>query len=221
MLCTNGAEIVAVAVATAVGLPLPLRPLQILFLNLVTDVFPALALGVGKGHSHVMERPPRAPSESLLMRGHWFAIAGWSVLVAGCVLGALSAAVFRLQMDTTTAVTVSFLTLAFAKLWFVLNLRERGTRWWDNEVVRNGWVWGATALCIVLLLAAVYAPGLSTLLKTQPPSLDGWLWLLGMSLVPAVVGQFALALWNPARDLLQEWFGTFPPENEANHEKSK
>ena len=204
MLCTNVAEILAVAAATLIGLPLPLRPLQILFLNVVTDVFPALALGVGKGDPRIMDRPPRSPKESLLTRGHWAAIGGWSVLVAACVLGALSVATFALGFDTAAAVTVSFLTLGFAKLWFVLNLRDPDTRPWDNDVVRNGWVWGATGLCTGVLLAAVYAPGLSTLLSTRPPGRDAWLCLLGMSLVPLVVGQAVLAAWKPARRLLHD-----------------
>jgi Ca2+-transporting ATPase len=96
-------------------------------------------------------------------------------------------------LDTVTAVTVSFLTLACAKLWFVFNLRDPDSRIWDNDVVRNGWVWGAIVLCAGLLLAAVYAPGLSTLLKTRSPGPDGWLCVLGMSLVPFVAGQIILA----------------------------
>ena len=192
MLCTNVAEILAVAIAAVVGLPLPLRPLQILFLNLVTDVFPALALGVGRGDPRVMDRPPRSPNESLLTRGHWLAIGGWSSLVAACVLGALSVATYGLELDTATAVTVSFLTLAFAKLWFVLNLRDPDSRFWDNDVIRNGWVWGATLLCTFLLLSAVYAPGLSQLLHTRPPGFNGWLCIAGMSLVPLLLGQARL-----------------------------
>jgi Ca2+-transporting ATPase len=196
MLCTNVAEILVVAIATVGGLPLPLRPLQILFLNVVTDVFPALALGVGKGNPRVMDRAPRDPKESLLTTGHWLAIGGWSALVAVCVLGALSLATFTLELDTVTAVTVSFLTLAFSKLWFVFNLRDADSRLWSNDVVRNGWVWTAIVLCAGLLLAAVYAPGLSTLLRTRSPGSVGWLCVLGMSLVPFVVGQAILILWK-------------------------
>jgi Ca2+-transporting ATPase len=196
MLCTNVAEILAVAIAAVVALPLPLRPMQILFLNVITDVFPALALGVGKGDPSVMNRPPRSPDESVITRHHWAAIGGWSALVATCVLVALSIATTALGFDTRRAVTVSFLTLAFAKLWFVVNLRSRGSTLWNNDIVRNGWVWGALGLCIVLLLAAVYAPGLSTLLKTEPPGRWGWLCVLGMSLVPLIVGQIALEVWK-------------------------
>lgn len=199
MLCTNVAEILAVAIAAVVGLPLPLRPLQILYLNVITDVFPALALGVGKGNVGIMDRPPRDPKEALLTRGHWMATAGWSGLIAMCVLVALSLADFALGLETAAAVTVSFLTLGFAKLWFVLNLRDLTTRIWNNEIVRNRWIWGAIGLCVALLLLAVYAPGLATLLKTQSPGWNGWLCVAAMSAVPVVVGQTLLTVWNAVR----------------------
>jgi Ca2+-transporting ATPase len=189
MLSTNVAEILAVTFAAITHLPLPLRPLQILFLNVITDVFPALALGVGQGDSEVMDRPPRNAKEPLLARSHWTAIGGWSTLIAACVLGALAVAIFALEMDSLHAVTVSFLTLAFAKLWFVFNLRDPGSRLVANDVARNPWVWGAIALCVALLLAAVYVPFLSAVLKTYPLGWAGWLTLLAISLVPVLVGQ--------------------------------
>ena len=192
MLCTNVAEIVAVTLATVAGLPLPLTPLQILFLNVVTDVFPALALGVGRGDPDVMDRSPRGSGEPLLTSGHWMAIGGWSVLVAACVLAALSIAVFVVGLDEAVAVTVSFLTLGLAKLWFVLNLRDPAASVWNNDIVRNGWVWASVALCVALLLAAVYIPGLSTLLGARRPGLAGWACALSISFVPVVLGQAAL-----------------------------
>jgi Ca2+-transporting ATPase len=200
MLCTNVAEILAVAIAAVVGIPLPLRPLQILFLNVVTDVFPALALGVGKGDQKVMDKPPRKIDEPLLTSGHWAAIGGWSCLMAACVLGALSFASFVLNLETVTAVTISFLTLGFAKLWFVFNLRAPGTRLWDNDIVRNGWIWASIALCTGLLVAAGEAPLLSPLLKTRSPGMVGWLWILGMSLIPFLVGQTLSVFRKPEEE---------------------
>jgi P-type Ca2+ transporter type 2C len=190
MLCTNLAEILVVTLASLAQAPIPLRPLQILFLNVLTDVFPALALGVGAGSRDVMNRPPRDPRESVLTRHHWLAIGGWSVVIGACVLGALSLALMWLGFDEMKAITVSFLTLAFAKLWFVLNLRDRGSSVWNNDVVRNPWIWGSLILCSGLLLVAVYWPPLSGVLQTERPGLNGWLLILGVSSIPALLGAF-------------------------------
>jgi P-type Ca2+ transporter type 2C len=193
MLCTNVAEVIAVAVASAAGgftnLPLPLLPLQILYLNVVTDVFPALALGMGKGEPDVMKHKPRPRNEPVLTRAHWSTIGGWSVLVAACVLGALIVAFYLLGFEQRQAVTASFLTLAFGKLWFVFNLRSPGSRLLDNDIIRNPYIAGSIALCAALLIAAVYLPGLSGVLKTQDPGFRGWLLVLGMSLIPFLLGQ--------------------------------
>jgi Ca2+-transporting ATPase len=193
MLCTNVAEVLVVAVAAAAGglisLPLPLLPLQILYLNVITDVFPAIALGVGRGEPDMMQRRPRPHDEPVLTRHHWSAVGGWAVMVGACVLAALIIAFHWLGFDQRQAVTVSFLTLAFSKLWFVFNLRNPGTGILDNDIVANPYIWGSILLCTLLLLAAVYLPGLSTLLKTSPLSWPGWTLLLGLSLVPALVGQ--------------------------------
>lgn len=189
MLCTNVAEVIAVSVAAVTGLPLPLRPLQILYLNVLTDVYPALALGVGPGPAHVMRQPPRAADEDVLTIHHWLRILGWSVLIAASVLGALIYAQRQLAMETDQAVTISFLTLAFSKLWFVLNLRDRESTLFDNDIFRNPWIWGATALCIGLLLLAVLLPPLANVLETTPLSLQGWSIPLLISLFPVLLGQ--------------------------------
>jgi Ca2+-transporting ATPase len=199
MLCTNVAEIIAVAAASAAGAPLPLLPLQILYLNVITDVFPALALGVGKGDERVMQRPPRDPQERILTRTHWLVIAAWGVVIAACVLGAMALAMQWLGMSQTVAVTISFITLGATKLWFVFNLRDSDSTLFSNTVVRNPFIWGSIALCIVLLLLAVYLPGLSGLLNTQNPGLNGWGLIGGMSLLPLVIGQIALAILGARR----------------------
>jgi Ca2+-transporting ATPase len=189
MLCTNVAEVIAVTLASLVGAPLPLRPLQILYLNVLTDAWPALALGVNKGHACVMDKPPRDSKESVLTGGHWWAIGGWGLLIAVCVLGALSLAMLWQRMKPIQAVTISFLTLGFAKLWFVFNLRDRASSLLRNDIVRNPAVWLATTLCAALLLASVYAPGLSGLLETQPPGVAGWGLIILLSALPFVIGQ--------------------------------
>ena len=78
----NVSEVMVVGLAALLGTTLPILPLQILFLNLVTDVFPALALGFGEGDEHVMDRPPRNPREPVVTRRHWAGITAHGVLLA-------------------------------------------------------------------------------------------------------------------------------------------
>ncbi|MGM0399935.1 MAG: cation-translocating P-type ATPase [Chloroflexota bacterium] len=194
LLSCNMAEIMVVGLASLVGAPLPILPLQILFLNLVTDVFPALALGVGKGDPHIMEHPPRDPEEPVLTRDHWLGIVGYGSLISVSVLGALALAILWLGMEEGQAVTVSFLTLAFAQLWHVFNMRAGDTRLFHNDIVQNPWVWGALILCTILLLMAIYLPGFATLLKVEYPGDDGWGLIVGLSFLPLVIGQIIKAI---------------------------
>lgn len=189
LLSGNVGEIMIVATALLVGAPLPILPLQILYLNMIGDVFPALALGIGKGDPSKMARPPRDPAESILTRQHWCAIAGYGLVIAAAVLGAFVLALEWLEMETKKAVTISFLSLAFARLWHVFNMRDSDTKFFRNDVTRNPFVWGALVLCSGLLMVAVYAPGLSLALHMVHPGKSGWFLIAGMSLVPLVIGQ--------------------------------
>jgi Ca2+-transporting ATPase len=189
LISCNVSEIAVVFLASLINAPLPIRPLQILFLNLVTDVFPALALGVGEGDPAVMKRPPRDPEEPILTRGHWSTIGAYGLIITISVLAALGLAFNWLGMKEEQAVTVSFLTLAFAQLWHVFNMRDKNSNILRNEVTGNRYVWAALALCTVLLLAAVYIPVLADVLGVVDPGLKGWALVLVMSLVPLAAGQ--------------------------------
>ena len=193
LLSCNVSEILIVGIASILNVPLPILPLQILFLNLVTDVFPALALGMGEGGPRVMDHPPRDPEEPIVGRAQWRAIAGFGVVITLSVFGALALAILALGATKEEAVTISFLTLAFVQIWHVFNMREPGTRFLKNNITRNPFIWAALVLCAGLLLIAVYVPGLASVMKLTPPSGLGWLVVIGMSLVPWVVGQVVLA----------------------------
>lgn len=196
LLSGNIGEIIAVASASVVGAPLPLLPLQILFLNAINDVFPALALGVGEGDPHAMQRPPRDSQEAILTRRHWGAIFGYGFLIAVPVLGGFALALnwFPTATETnqnpTQAVTISFLGLAFARLWHVFNMRNNDSGVLRNEVTRNRYVWMALVLCSILLLLAVYIPVIANVLSLSPPSFQGWLLILAISVLPVILGQF-------------------------------
>lgn len=144
---------------------------------------------MGEGEPGIMKQKPRPKEEAVLTNSHWLAIAGWSFIISTCVLVALALAIYQLGFEQEQAVTISFLTLAFGKLWFVYNLRAPGTGFFSNEIIENRYVAGSILLCIVLLLAAVYLPGLSDVLNTQDPGQSGWILLLVMSLIPFVIGQ--------------------------------
>jgi len=201
LMSCNVGEVAVVGLATAVGTQLPILPLQILFLNLVTDVFPALALGVGEGDETTMRQPPRDPSVPVLERRHWMGIAGYGSVFAASVLGALFWATHGLGLHGETAVTISFLTLAFGQLWHVFNMRDPHAPFFSNSVTRNRYIWGAVALCVLLLFGAVYLPVVADVMHIQPPSAAGWGIVALMSLLPLIVGQIVLAVrarWGDA-----------------------
>jgi Ca2+-transporting ATPase len=199
LLSCNVSELLVVALATAASAPLPILPLQILFLNLVTDVFPALALGVGAGEPDVMQRRPRPSDESILTRNHWIAVAVYGTVITAAVLGAFAAGLLWLEVSEEAAVTVSFLTLALAQLWHVFNMRDAGSGPLRNDVVRNTWVWGALLLCLLLVAAAVFVPSLAGVLGVVPLSGSAWALVIACSLFPLLVGQTGLALLRWSR----------------------
>ena len=197
LLSCNVSEVLLVTSASLVAAPLPILPLQILFLNLVTDVFPALALALGEGDPTVLDRPPRPADEPILDRRGWRWIAGFSSLITLSVLTVFAIALLGLGFDQRRAVSVSFLTLALAQLFHVFNLRDRGSHPLANDIVRNPWVWGAIVLCLTLLAAAVWLPPLAGVLEVVDPGPTGW-WLVVLgSMAPWALGQVWLELSGP------------------------
>ena len=186
LLSCNMSEILVVGLATLAGAPLPLLPLQILFLNLVTDVFPALALGVGPGRPDLMRRRPRPSSERILPRRYWIEIGLHGLIISLATLGAMFVAVLLLDFDVEHAITVAFSTIALAQMWHVFNMRGDMRRVFDNEISRNPWIWGALVLCLLLVLAAIYVPALSGVLRLADPGFAGWAVIILASLVPIV-----------------------------------
>jgi Ca2+-transporting ATPase len=189
LLSCNLSEIFVVGLASLSGMPLPILPLQILYLNLVTDVFPAFALGAGEGEADVMERQPRDPKEPLLPRRQWVAILAYGASITAATLASFMLSLTLLGLTPDRAVTISFLTLALSQLWHVFNMRNANTRFLRNEITRNRYVWAAIVLCLGLILGAVYIPGLAAILDLSAPTADGWYLAVGLSLGPWAIGQ--------------------------------
>jgi P-type Ca2+ transporter type 2C len=197
LLSCNLAEVLAVGLAILAGLPLPLMPLQILFLNLVNDVFPAFALAMGEGERDTLKRPPRDPKAPILGRAQWLAIMLYGIVLTAATFGALALAHFALGLDERAAVTVSFLTLAFAQLWHAFNMRDAQSGLFRNEVTRNPWLWAAIGVCTVLLASAAHVPSLAHILHLTSPSIEMWTLIAAMSLIPLFLGAIARALAGP------------------------
>jgi Ca2+-transporting ATPase len=166
-----------------------LLPLQILFLNLVTDVFPAFALGVGAGDDNILGRPPRDPAKPILTRSIWILIVVNGLAITGSTLGGFLIARNWLSLEGDAALTVSFLTLAFAQLWNIFNMRDPGAPMIRNDITRNPYVWGALALCTGLLLLAVYVPVLADPLHLTDLGPGPWSLVIALSFLPVVVAQ--------------------------------
>ena len=194
LMSCNVSEVLVVGFAVGAGLPMPLLPLQILFLNLVTDVFPAFALGFGRGDEGIMQRAPRNPAEAILNRAqwHWIGLLGGFITLA--TLGAFAIALFVMDLAPPEAVTVAFLTLALAQLWNVFNMRAPSSRVFINEITTNGHIWTALTLCSGLITLAVALPAASDVLGLPNPGAGGLGLAIGMSLVPLVLRQILISL---------------------------
>ncbi|TLD40876.1 MAG: Cation-transporting ATPase [Candidatus Jettenia ecosi] len=196
LLSCNISEIMVIVLYSFIDMPMPILPLQILFLNLVTDVFPALALGVGEGDPHSMKYPPRNIKEPILTWYHLLAIGVYGMVITASVFGAYELALKWEGIDKRQAVSIPFITLAFAQLWHVFNMRDSNSSFFRNEITRNPFIWGALVLCTGLLMIAIYVPGLAAILKIVNPGAHGLILALVMSIIPWVTGQIVKIFRN-------------------------
>jgi P-type Ca2+ transporter type 2C len=190
----NFSEILTVFVAIMLGWPLPLAPLQILWLNIITDVLPAMALALEPSAPNVMRRKPRDPEERLLNAPFAWLITWQGILLAGVTLAAFSVGLSwygREGDGLRHAVTISFMTLALAQTFHAFNARSQMDSVLSGRLFTNGWLWGAVLACVLLQLAAVYVPFLQLVLRTVPLTLTDWGLVLGFSLLPIGVVEFA------------------------------
>jgi Ca2+-transporting ATPase len=165
LLTGNIAEIIVMLVTPFLGMPLALLPLQILWINLLTDGLPALALGIEPAESDVMRQPPRSPTESILGRGM-----GWQIGISGLLLAILSAGVgfWAWNNDNPDWQTMIFTTLTFGQMAAVLSLRSDSESFFRFGIRRNPALIGAVALTVILQLAVTYVPFLQELFETTP-----------------------------------------------------
>jgi len=183
----NLAEVLVLLVASLAGLPLPLLPLQILWLNLVTDTFPALALALEPAEPGVMGRSPRDPERSILSGPFLKAMAFYSTLITAATLAAYGWGL--MVHEPARAVSIAFMTLALSQVFHLGTARSRGPVVAWGRATANRWALAAVPLVIVLQILSVHWPPLASILRTVPLSLVDWIVVGALSAAPAVVGQ--------------------------------
>jgi Ca2+-transporting ATPase len=185
----NLGEILALLGAGLTGLPLPMTPLQILWLNLVTDTFPALALALEPADPTVMHRPPREPKTPLLSRGMLRLTVLYALLIAALTIVALVWGLREWPGEPARAVTLSFTTLALAQIFHLGNARSTQHVVSRHRALTNRYALGAVVLTLALQVLAVVAPPLGRALGTAPLSARGWIIAVALGAIPALVGQ--------------------------------
>ena len=190
LLSCNIAEIMVMFFATVANLPLPLLPLQILWLNLVTDGLPALALAVEPASPDIMSKPPRDPKENVLTRRNSLFIATISLIVTVGTLG-----VFVLTLaggaGLDYARTMAFTALVMLEHWLVLSMRSEDVTLRRIGLFSNSWMNVAFVSTFALQLAVIYLPPLQTVFRTVPLSLNDWILITAVSLCPFLLVEFA------------------------------
>jgi Ca2+-transporting ATPase len=184
----NLAEIAVLLVAGLAGWPPVLLPLQILYLNLVTDTLPALALAMEPADPQVMQRPPRAPDSTLLTRSFLTRVATYGGLITAATLAAF---LWALAAAPARAATIAFSTLALSQIFHLGNARSRQAVLRPSRATANPYALWAVAISSVLQLMAVHLPGLARVLHTVPLEPLDWVVVLAAAAVPAVIGQLA------------------------------
>lgn len=179
-------------IVTTLGFIAPastLLPLQILFLNMVTDIFPALALGLGKGDETVMERPPRDPKLLIISNKDWIRI---SLYAAAMTLAVITAVIYYKKVfpaDPSITNNVAFLTLAFAQLFHVFNMSSPHSNLFVNDITKNKFIWIALFICSSLLVLVYTIPQTRLVLGLEILSAEVWLVSILAGLIPLVLFQ--------------------------------
>lgn len=177
LLASNVGEIMTMFIAMMAGLPLPLVPIQILWVNLVTDGLPAMALGVDQAEKDLMQHKPRSAKENIFARRLGWKIISRGILIGVCTLGAFWLILRVNPTDAGTlskAQSVAFATLVMAQLIHVFDCRSSRSIFHRNPL-QNRYLVLAVLSSLVLMLAVMYVEALQPIFKTVPLGWKDWI----------------------------------------------
>ena len=175
---SNSGEIWTLFLAPFLGLPIPLLPIHILWINLVTDGLPGLALTVEPAERGIMQRPPRPPEENIFAHGMWQHIFWVGLFIGGVSIAAMAWAIYR---EAAYWQTVVFTVLTVSQLFHSLAVRSEHTSLFSLGLFSNRPLLGAVLLTLLLQLAVIYVPALNAVFHTQPLPVFDLLVCLGVS----------------------------------------
>lgn len=189
LLCCNLSEVLTVLASIVFKMPSILLPLQILWINLITDVVPALSLAFDPAEPDLMDRPPKRREEDILTPQH-----RWLILLYGLVmaLGVLSAYMTFLHFhpgEVTKATEIGFHTLVIAQLFFVFNVRKKSMVRQPSQLFLNPWLLGGVVLSLGLQAGITYIPLFQEILDIVPLSFQEWSLVIGFAMLPTLLAQ--------------------------------
>lgn len=184
LLSCNAGEILVMFVSSLAGLPAPLLPIHILWVNLVTDGLPALALGVDPIDPNIMERPPRKAKEAVVTKDRAILMLVQGSFIAFCSLFAFVFVLFIEKEGIARARTAAFIVLACSQLFHSFNCRSMTKSLFKLGVFTNKKIILATIISFFLQMAVVYTPFLQKVFKTQPLGVFDWFLVLIISSFP-------------------------------------
>ena len=198
LLSCNIGEIFTIFVATLLNFgQMPLVPVQLLWLNLVTDSLPALALGVEPVEEGVMDQPPRAPSAGLFSRGFSLRLAWQGLMVGGLTLGAYLLGLFHLGapgMEGAAANTMAFATLTLSQLFHAFNVRSEDQSLLAQGALSNPAMNKAFLAGMVMQLSVLLLPPLQGVFSVCPMDLTQWVTVLALAMAPIPICEAEKAL---------------------------
>ena len=204
LLSCNLAEIAIIFLAILAGLPSPLTAIQLLWLNLITDGAPALALGVEKGDPDTMDRPPRPVREPVINREMRLGIVVQTIAITSVTLGAYLVGLRAHPDAPEFAETMAFATLSFSELLRAFTARSERYPLLRIGLFSNRWMVYAVLSSMLLLVAVIYVPFLRPIFQTVPLGLAQWELILPLLILPSVAAEVTKWFlgWRERRQLV-------------------
>jgi Ca2+-transporting ATPase len=205
LISCNSAEIAIIFIATLLGWDSPLTVIQLLWLNLLSDGAPALALGLEKGEPDLMERPPRPPEEPVINQEMISGVIVQTIAIAGTVLLAYWRGInhFSEKMGTDptlTGETMAFVTLVLSELLRAYTARSEHYPLIKLGVFSNKYMQYAVGFSVALLMVVVYVPALQPIFNTIPLAPQEWLEMLPLVIIPSIAAELQKWISRTSRE---------------------